>query len=139
LLKDPVNLTWKDTNLNAVKNVFYSYGWDDALGMDEWVKDGGVWKRQNKQLEDGSYLGTRHNVRLWLLSNGDIVGQTHYERWIGYWHEVLSFEQTENHVADEFDPDWNVFEDSEDIDNECTEPVYNDGWLTVIYPGPSRS
>jgi len=38
LPKDPVNLTWEDTNLNAVKNAFYSYGWDNALGTSpkEW-------------------------------------------------------------------------------------------------------
>ena len=123
-------LTWEDTNLDDIVDAFYSYGWDNALGSDEWVNDDGVWKVQDRQLEDGSFWSYSHHCRLWALSNGDIVANTHYQTVIT--HEIQCYEGSEYHVADEFDPDWNVFEDSVDMGNECTKPAYNDGLLTVI-------
>ena len=139
--RDPTNVAWEDTNLSTVVDAFVDYGWEILPGPPwggepQWVYENG-WNDCDEQLDDGSPTGTRHHCRLFELSNGDIVGNTHYEYWD--WskldHVITSYEHSENHVADEFDnPDWDVYEDSVWMANNKSPPKYNNGRLTRFYP-----
>jgi len=133
-LGDPTNVAWEDTTLSTVVDAFEDYDWDSgAWGEPQWVYDNG-WNDCDEQLEDGSFWSTRHHCRLFVLSNGDIVGNTHYEYWNWYTHVITSYEASEDHVADEFDnPDWNVFEDNVWMNNYVNPPKYNNGYITIIY------
>ena len=130
---DPINLAWEGTTESYVKSTLESEGWTGACGGNQYVNDQGTWKVQNDQLEDpGSWcLDTdRIHLRLWQLSNGDVVGGGHRENHLLL--DVISFEDGENRVDDDFySASWSVAEDSVWLNNYVSDP-YNNGNATVI-------
>lgn len=134
---DPINLAWEDSSELMVKLWLEDEGWTWACGGTQYVYDNG-WKAQDDSLEDpgsGCYdTGGRTHIRLWQISNGDVVSGAHneYWSWTKFNHIVTSFEGGENRVDDDFyDFLWDVDEDSAYLNNYVSSP-YNNGWTTVI-------
>jgi len=138
---DPINLAWEDSSEPMVKSWLQGEGWTWACSGIQFVFDQGIAKPQDDSLEDpgSSCFDTegRTHIRLWQLSNGDVVAGAHNEYWTGTHHMVTSFESGENRVDDDFyDPFWwDVDEDSVYLNNYMSSP-YNNGWATVITQQP---
>lgn len=136
--KDPINVAWEDSQESHVSGQLEDEGWTWACGSTQYVYDG-TWKSQDASKEDpdGYCLDpiSRIHLRLWQLSNGDVIGGAHKEKYVGLingGHEVLSFEDGENRVDDDFPyPFWYVASDSVWLNNFNSSP-YNDGYATVI-------
>ena len=133
----PTNLAWKNTTSNMVKseilkeawvNVSYpfektEYVYDPVYG---WIADNGVASSMT------GLLG-RYHALLFQMSDGNVVANAHHDSAIP--HEADELEVAEELVAGFFneseDTEWNVYEDSYNLDNNVTSP-YSDGWCTQI-------
>ena len=138
--RDPINLVWKKTTKDTVKSEifeeeWYDYGtwwyfyvYDPVYG---WIKD--------DNLADAPF-GTsgRYHIRIWGMSDGDIVANAHHDCKPDPWHEADQLEVAEKYVASFFrepeDTEWSVYWDSYDLENEVTDPFSN-GWCSRIIYG----
>jgi len=99
------------------------YVYDPVYG---WIADNGVASSMT------GLLG-RYHALLFQMSDGNVVANAHHDSAIP--HEADELEVAEELVAGFFneseDTEWNVYEDSYNLDNNVTNP-YSDGWCTQI-------
>jgi len=149
---DPVNLIfYKEGSAWDVQYDMKNWidnKWNDTSGIDlyTWIDkdhaDGEdwVWKTQDYQLGHGDFFGKRYHIRIydggydWDAFEEWSIAGVHYEEWIGYTHKILSWEQAESFVKNDFDDEWFVgsiwyaFLDND----ETLQGQYNDGYAPVI-------
>lgn len=124
---DPINLIFY--NVGSAWDVQYDMEnwidntWDGASGLNArtYIDDtanGGTayWKNpQDYQLDSGSYWTTRYHIRIFGSDYSDphwadewSIANVHYERYVGYTHEYISYEDAEDFVKDDFADEWFV-------------------------------
>lgn len=117
---DPINLIFYNTG--SAWDVQYDMEnwidntWDGASGLSArtYIDDtanGGTayWKWQDYQLEHGSYWTTRYHIRIFGSEYPDphwadewSIANVHYEYFTGWSHEIISYEDAEDFVKDDF-------------------------------------
>jgi uncharacterized repeat protein (TIGR01451 family) len=138
----PINLAWENTDKNTVKSVIKDEGWYDWVmaWWDFYVSDKEKgWIKADDVADERFGLDVpRYHVRLWQLSNGDVVANAHHDT-PARWHEADQYEEAEELVAAFFlvsdGTEWGVCNDSYYLNNSMSEPVSND-WCTQIYWDP---
>jgi hypothetical protein len=123
---DPINLIFYNTGSawdvqydmkNWIDNTWAdASGWSARTYIDDTANGGtAYWKWQDYQLENGDYWGYRYHIRIfgseypdphWADEWSD--ANVHYERWTGTGHEIISYEQAENFVKNDFSDEWFV-------------------------------
>ena len=102
-------------NVENIIDTYASHGWKNASGGNQYVyidntAHGGIayWQTTSYQLEEGSYFGTRHHVRVFsgsYDSHGQFdhwsVGAVHKEQWNGFGHTILSWESAETELKND--------------------------------------
>ncbi|MEA2074207.1 MAG: Ig-like domain-containing protein [Euryarchaeota archaeon] len=134
----PISLAWKNTTKDTAKSEILEEGWvDNPIQWTEYVYD----SINGWIIGDGVATSTfgifgRYHANLWQMSDGNAVANTHHDTPVP--HEADELEEAEELVAGFFneydDTEWNVYEDSYNLDNNVTSP-YSDGWCTQIYFG----
>jgi hypothetical protein len=133
-LDEPINIAWESNNLNTVKSEMLNEGWWDAIVEyvyyiydNGWIEDDGV-------ASDPIRLFGGWHIRLWQMSDGDVVGAAHHDSAVP--HHADGFENAEEYIAAFYDqPDddlWHVYEDYYALNNYLASP-YNNGMCTQIY------
>ena len=136
----PINLAWKNTTLNTVKSEILKEGWVNVsypFELTEYVYDPLYgWIADNGVADSMTGLLGRYHALLWWLSNENVVANAHHDD--PFPHKADELEEAEELVAGFFneseDTEWNVYEDSYNLDNNVTSP-YSDGWCTEISYG----
>jgi len=76
-------------------------------------------------------LGWGYHIRIWGMSDGDIVGAAHEDS--GFPHRAIGFENAEELIAGFYnDPDdsrWHVYQDDYALNNYVADP-YSNGMAT---------
>lgn len=120
---DPINLIFYNTgsawDVQYDMRYWLDNTWGDASGWTQYTylgttNSGANWRKYDYQLEYGSYWTTRYHIRIfdggtdpdWADEWSD--ANVHYERFVGYTHEVISYEQAENFVKNDFADEWFV-------------------------------
>jgi hypothetical protein len=131
----PINLAWINTTKDVVKSEILEEGWitiEWPFQYDEYVYDPiGGWIKGDGVADDLTGLSGRYHALLWQLSDGNVVANAHHD---DPWpHEADQLEEAEELVAGYFnesgDSEWNVYEDSYDLDNVVASP-YSNGLCT---------
>jgi parallel beta-helix repeat protein len=136
--EDPINLAWENTTKNIAKSEILEEGWYDwGTWYDFYVYDPVYgWINDDNVANDPFGVFGRYHARLWQMSDGDIVANAHHDTPVP--HEADELEEAEELVAGYFaepdDTEWNVYEDSYNLDNNVTSP-YSDGWCSQISYG----
>jgi len=136
--EDPINLAWKNTTKDIAKSEILEEGWyDSGIWYHFYVYDPVYgWVNDDNVADDPFGIFGRYHARLWQMSDGNVVANAHHDSAIP--HEADELEEAEEFVAGFFnesdDTEWNVYEDSYNLDNNVTTP-YSDGWCTQIYFG----
>jgi hypothetical protein len=144
---DPVNLIFY--NIGSAVQVQYNMinrltnDWEYAAGWTQYMyigtTDGGLsWRENDYQLQDGSYWTTRYHIRIfdggydpdWAHSWSAANVYWEYWDWSSAEHIVVSYEQAEDHVKNDFQGKWFVGSiwytnlDNSDLgDNDGNAPV----------------
>lgn len=111
-LGDPVNIAWENTYKSTVESRIMNEGWDDIIfEWAEYVSDphGSIlgnpaWIRGDGVAESMFRINGGFHVRLFDMSNGDVVGGAHEDS-AGPEHVVIGIENAEDLVAGFFDND----------------------------------
>ncbi|MDY0387118.1 MAG: hypothetical protein RBT65_08335 [Methanolobus sp.] len=140
---DPINIAWENTYRSTVATRIINQGWTDTvIEWAEYVSDpNNGWIEGDGVATSTARLTGGFHVRLFVLSNGDIVGDAHEDSWPLPEHEVIGLENAEDLIAGFFDNDmsnWWVLYDQEELDNEVTSPFSN-GEATCIWRVGSQS
>ncbi|MDD2665996.1 MAG: hypothetical protein PHD13_00580 [Methanocellales archaeon] len=117
---DPINLIFYNTGSawdiqydmqNWIDNTWDgATGWSARTYIDDTANGGtAYWKWQDYQLENGDYFGYRYHIRIFGSEYSDphwadewSDANVHYERWTGTGHQVISYEDAEDFVKDDF-------------------------------------
>jgi hypothetical protein len=138
-LDEPTDLIWGNSNINSVKNeMVNNHGWIAISFPNEdtyYIYDGS-WKSDQGVATDAYGLQGRDHVRLWSLSNGDVLGASHRDSvWdpLNGGHHAVNFEDVEWLVADYYLSDWRwiISHNSYYLNNYVSSP-YNDGYATTL-------
>lgn len=128
---DPVNIVFKNTTLKEICLVLTSKKWKKTIGGNQTIHLSSGAKKNDEQIESGSYWKKRFHMRLWKVG-GDVVASVHYEQWQFYKHEVFHFEGAEKKVSDDFNSKkWTIRHDVYKL-NDINYTKYNNGKLTII-------
>lgn len=133
-LDEPINIAWESNNLNTVKSEMLNEGWWDAIAeYVYYIYDNG-WREDDGVASDPIRLFGGWHIRLWQMSDGDVVGAAHHDSAVP--HHADGFENAEEYIAAFYDqPDddlWHVYEDYYALNNYLASP-YNNGMCTQIY------
>ena len=136
-LNEPTNMIWKYSTLTDVRNeIWIDHDWYHVMVPYEdtyYIYDGG-WRADYGLADDPFRLSGGYHIRLWELSDGDVIGAAHQDS--SFPHHAVGFENAENLIAGFFqDPDdsaWRVYPNLEYLGNQVSSP-YNNGYATMTY------
>jgi hypothetical protein len=133
-LDEPINIAWESNNLNTVKSEMLNEGWWDAIAEYVYYLYDNGWREDDGVASDPIRLFGGWHIRLWQMSDGDVVGAAHHDSAVP--HHADGFENAEEYIAAFYDqPDddlWHVYEDYYALNNYLASP-YNNGMCTQIY------
>lgn len=133
-LDEPINIAWESNNLNTVKSEMLNEGWWDIIAEDVYYIYDNGWREDDGVASDPIRLFGGWHIRLWQMSDGDVVGAAHHDSAVP--HHADGFENAEEYIAAFYDqPDddlWHVYEDYYALNNYLASP-YNNGMCTQIY------
>jgi len=134
----PINLAWRNTTKDVAKSEILEEGWvDNPIQYTEYVYDPiDGWIIGDGVATDRYGIFGRYHVNLWQMFDGNVVANAHHDcSAFPFGHEADELEVAEELVAGFFneseDIEWNVYEDSYNLDNNVTSP-YSDCWCTQI-------
>lgn len=134
-MEDPINLVWKEKDLNTVKSRILDQKWvDNPLEYTHYLSyPDGKWVAGDGMADSIYRLSGGYHVRLWQLPEGAIVSNAHHDDSVlkiaG--HQVDGYENAEAKVAGFF----GTSQGSCWLDNVYTNNYYkakNDGYATVV-------
>jgi len=133
-LDEPINIAWESNNLNTVKSEMLEEGWWDFIAEDVYYIYDNGWREGDGVASDPIRLFGGWHIRLWQMSDGDVVGAAHHDSAVP--HHADGFENAEEYIAAFYEqPDdglWHVYEDYYVLNNYVASP-YNNGMCTQIY------
>ena len=115
-IHDPTNLIWRETSWQFVTSWLDNEGWtiktDPVWADSNYINDGGTCKEQKRHAFKNYVRVNRWHLRIWVLNNGEILGQAHRDEGTFPYHEAVNYEGAEEKVASYFDdPQWLVWDD----------------------------
>jgi hypothetical protein len=132
---DPINLAWENTDIQEAKDELLDEGWFDwGTWWNYYVYDPVYgWVDDDNLADDPFGLWGRYHLRLWKMSDGDIVGQAHRDSSVP--HHAVKYENAEYAVYSLYGSGWKADSDSYWLGNEYANDygAYNNGWSTLIY------
>ncbi|WP_248515463.1 hypothetical protein [Salinarchaeum laminariae] len=128
--------------LNGTAGENLAIDWESTEGatryayVDDGTADGGEWVDETAQLQDGTYYGHRHHIRLYASPTDSepwVAMQAHSEHfdWFTLRHEVSGSDSTQDHVESVFlgDPRveniWRSYVQNDDSSD-------SDGWASMV-------
>jgi len=142
-LEEPINIVWRGTTVEKVEAELISHAWFRVSGplLEDtyYIYDKG-WEADTGMATDPIGLFGRYHIRLWQLTNGDVIGAVHHDIWwnpLSDGHHADGHELAKNYTATIFQDSGQVYErvirDFYRMDN-CDPDLDSDGYATGIFP-----